>query len=73
VAEQTKLEAKLETLRQNETISEEAMREMIQEVIKLSELKKRCACVRFCYHTRKRADYQSNLFRTLYFSRYVAI
>ena len=38
VAEQTKLEAKLETLRQEETISEEAMREMIQEVVKLSEL-----------------------------------
>ena len=38
VAEQTKLEAKLETLRQEETISEEAMREMIQEVVRLSEL-----------------------------------
>lgn len=36
--EQTQLEAKLETLRQEEAVSEEAMRELIKEVVTLSEL-----------------------------------
>ena len=38
VSEQTQLEAKLETLRQEEAVSEEAMRELIKEVVTLSEL-----------------------------------